>query len=515
METSLRKQNYMPISERDLHHLLAEAIVAGQGNDSVEISTGLQEADPSASVKPIWFNNPRFSHLISHGSVMQSTSKGTGPEASLKQKLASASGHSDACQQLEQAFTVYLGALLKLPVETITAEDPIIDLGIDSLVAVEIRGWLAAEAGHDIPVLKILSGASIQQLCSEACSKMSFQEDVPSASAPAATPAGPTVATTDSSSTSPSGSITSRRQSVGSPDTLSSSGTYTPPERPEKPLPLRTHAASFGQTRLYFASQYLDDASPFNCTTSYTLSGRIGVARFEASIASVMRPHEGFRTMFSTDSLTGTARQGILDELDLRLPPYHHGWRELAAVPARLGQVLQQPAVFGPPPPPPPAQPADFALKQEADLTAGEYDERLKYWQDQFPHVPEPMPLFPFSKVSARKPLTSYEMREVVSYVDAGLVVQIKKAAQASRTTSFHFWLATFQAMLSRFLDIEDLCIGIVDANRSDPAFSNTIGFLLEILPVLFRVKGNHQFKQVLTATRAKLRGVDTYGCAL
>jgi len=40
---------------------------------------------------------------------------------------------------------------------------PIIDFGIDSLVAVEIRTWFLKEADQDVPILKILGGSSIRQ----------------------------------------------------------------------------------------------------------------------------------------------------------------------------------------------------------------------------------------------------------------------------------------------------------------------------------------------------------------
>lgn len=38
------------------------------------------------------------------------------------------------------------------------------DLGIDSLVAVEIRSWFLREIDVDMPVLKILGGASLADL---------------------------------------------------------------------------------------------------------------------------------------------------------------------------------------------------------------------------------------------------------------------------------------------------------------------------------------------------------------
>ncbi|KAI0002322.1 putative hybrid NRPS/PKS enzyme [Xylariaceae sp. FL0662B] len=555
MEISLRKQNYMPLSERDLHHLLAEAIVAGHSIGSAEIATGLKEIDLAAPTRPVWFNNPRFSHLVGHGDPSQASSTAKdGIEASLKQKIAAASGVDEALGLLEEALSGYLSSLLKLPVESIAPEAPIIELGIDSLVAVEIRSWFASETGHDIPVLKILSGNSVRQLCSEICSTLSFEDttkDEPGASGAGASDVAPAITKPSSASelSTAAVSITSTASSLSGRDTPLSDIS----EKLESPEIVRTETVSLGQSRLYFASQYLEDKTPFNCTTSYSLSGRIDTDKLKRSLATVTRRHESFRTRFFTDSETGNAMQSIFEKSVFELRTlegvnntsdvrkefqrihsypfdldngdtfictllshsttshtiifgYHHiimdgvSWQLFLADLARFYNNPKSSLASDQLP----AQPIDFSLKQKDESSSGAYTERLKYWKDEFPTALEPIPLFPFAKVSTRQPLTKYTQRDVVARVDAGLVSQIKKAAQASRTTSFHFWLATFQAMLYRLLGIEDLCIGIVDANRSDQTFGNTIGFLLEILPALFRVKPNQSFKELLTATRSK-----------
>lgn len=41
---------------------------------------------------------------------------------------------------------------------------PLVDTGVDSLVSVEIRAWFLKELGVDVPVMKILGGASIAEL---------------------------------------------------------------------------------------------------------------------------------------------------------------------------------------------------------------------------------------------------------------------------------------------------------------------------------------------------------------
>jgi hypothetical protein len=56
--------------------------------------------------------------------------------------------------------------------ESVSETTPLIDLGVDSLVAVEIRTWFAQEAGADVAVLKILGGPSIEELVEDVLSKI-------------------------------------------------------------------------------------------------------------------------------------------------------------------------------------------------------------------------------------------------------------------------------------------------------------------------------------------------------
>jgi hypothetical protein len=56
--------------------------------------------------------------------------------------------------------------------ESVNETTPLIDLGVDSLVAVEIRTWFAQEVGADVAVLKILGGPSIEELTEDVLSKI-------------------------------------------------------------------------------------------------------------------------------------------------------------------------------------------------------------------------------------------------------------------------------------------------------------------------------------------------------
>lgn len=51
------------------------------------------------------------------------------------------------------------------------------NLGIDSLIAVEVRSWFLKELNVDVPVLKVIGGASILDICRDVLDKLSLTFD--------------------------------------------------------------------------------------------------------------------------------------------------------------------------------------------------------------------------------------------------------------------------------------------------------------------------------------------------
>jgi acyl carrier protein len=160
--SNLRRQGYLPISEQDIHHMFAEAILAGRvdSGSSPQISTGLQRWDPTTDVPLPWHRDPRFSHHIvdSHDTPQMHI---PGSSQTLKQVLDDSSTETEIIDSLQRAFATHLESMLHLPPGSVSPDASIIDLGVDSLVAVEIRSWFLKEVDKDVPVLKILGGSSI------------------------------------------------------------------------------------------------------------------------------------------------------------------------------------------------------------------------------------------------------------------------------------------------------------------------------------------------------------------
>ena len=115
MENSIRQMDYMPVSETDLHHLLAEAILVGQSDESPELITGLETYKAVTGETPFWHHNLRFSHLITDPDAAQSgTDTLNSAQKSLKEMLLGSGGANEAAKVMENALLEYLASSLKV-----------------------------------------------------------------------------------------------------------------------------------------------------------------------------------------------------------------------------------------------------------------------------------------------------------------------------------------------------------------------------------------------------------------
>ncbi|KAI9699171.1 MAG: Type I Iterative PKS [Bogoriella megaspora] len=170
--TLLSKYKYMAISETDFRNIFAEAIVTGRpvssGREVVEIVTGLNQ-DSEAP----WRENPRFSHYQQEqGATDNVWTKQSTAAADVRSQLAEAQSDEDTLHIIENGLLKKLELVLQISSDKIDKEASLIDLGIDSLVAVDIRSWFLKELNFDMPVLKILGDTHVTALCKEVIGSM-------------------------------------------------------------------------------------------------------------------------------------------------------------------------------------------------------------------------------------------------------------------------------------------------------------------------------------------------------
>ncbi|KAL1897988.1 Type I Iterative PKS [Sporothrix stenoceras] len=190
----LEREGYPPISERDLHHMFLEAVALGRPKpgviprpeDFVDLTTGLNRYNPNqaADNELHWHRDPRFSHFTVDDKNEDASGKkqaGSTENSSTKQLtdlISDQSATAEAIsQQLVVAFSERLATLLHLGdgsdgAARIQGDSSLMELGVDSLVAVETRTWLWRTTGRDVPVMKILGAASIDKLCTDIASNI-------------------------------------------------------------------------------------------------------------------------------------------------------------------------------------------------------------------------------------------------------------------------------------------------------------------------------------------------------
>ncbi|KAJ5597961.1 hypothetical protein N7537_008045 [Penicillium hordei] len=531
---NLKRQGYMPISERDIHCMFIEAIHCGRPTSKagVQLTTGLQRFGIEGEEPLYWHTDPRFSH---HRLLRNGTHKRTASSSveSLKSRISDVQSQAAIASILKDSFASHVETMLHLGQGSLDKETAIINLGVDSLMAVEIRSWFLAEVEKDMPILKVLGGSSVATLAEEVAKEIfedrstSVPVDLDKESLDMQSVHG---SSTDPSSNSDSKSGFDSFSSDDSSDIANDDSDPTAYCDQIEPM-------SLSQARMWFPYLMLQDKTAYNCTTSYRLVGQLDISRFERALRSLLQSHQAFRTLFYTDHETGEAMQAIVptsstfslrkvgpanDSSDVRVehdgvaqhvyelergdsfiatlithqPDYHtviFGYHHIILDGVSWQIFLQElDKFYGDPQ----RQPSlgvdflDFSTRQHHDLTSIPSLSKRQFWKTTFSSgtLPEPLPLFPFAKVPTRMPLTQYRVTEYFVELDRSLAAKIRSASTENQTTAFHFYLSVFSIMMYRILGVTDMCIGMTDANRNDQAFLETIGLLLDMLPLQFRL---------------------------
>ena len=241
--------------------------------------------------------------------------------------------------------------ILQISDQAIDHDAPLVELGVDSLVAVEVRSWFLKELKVDIPVLKVVGGASLAELCQRALDKLpeeilaSIGEQEPRNPAVVQSQPDPQVADSSSASeynsTTPSLSSGDHGPTAGSstqlssrsassehladsakPSTTSALPAPAPAAAVERPVRrfLKSEQISFGQSRFWFLRLLLEDQTTSNVAFYYHVTGNLCVSDMERAIRIVTARHEALRTCFIEDQTEADqAYQKVMASSPLRL----------------------------------------------------------------------------------------------------------------------------------------------------------------------------------------------------
>ncbi|MCB8978818.1 MAG: amino acid adenylation domain-containing protein [Ardenticatenaceae bacterium] len=325
--------------------------------------------------------------------------------------------------------------------------------------------------------------------------------------------------------------------------------TQLPPLQPRQPAASGAgDVLSFAQQRSWFLDQLTPENPFYNMPKTIRLVGQLNVAALSQTLNEIVRRHETLRTVFALvdghprsfvtpqvklelrtasvqhlpeDERLEAARQLLVQEVqrpfDLTRGPLirpflvqlsqqehilqltmHHiasdGWstgvlhRELVALYPAF--CAGQPA----PLPDLPLQYADFAAWQRRWLTDDVLAGHLAYWQGQLANLstlelPTDHPRPPVQTVSGARQLFK---------LPADLTQALEALSQQESVTLFMLLLATFQTLLHRYANQEDIVIGSPIANRNRTEIEGLIGFFANMLVLRTDFSNNPSFRELL-----------------
>ncbi|KAI5865338.1 putative polyketide synthase [Durotheca rogersii] len=167
LDLIVQKLHMMRMSEEDWNQALCEAIDASRLESPYgpEITTGLSDVPFDTTSAPYWFLNPMFSSFIVQqkaNAVLKNADKNT---KSIQDHLAACQSRNDVHEVVKHAFATQLRNVLQMQ----TSDDELMasrssEIGLDSLVSVDIRSWFLKNLQVNIPVLKIMGNDTMANM---------------------------------------------------------------------------------------------------------------------------------------------------------------------------------------------------------------------------------------------------------------------------------------------------------------------------------------------------------------
>lgn len=587
-EARFRQDDFMAVPEPDYHEVFAQAVLSGRpdSGSGSDVVAGL-----GSEIDTPWRSMPRFSHCRYKGEERGTEDQGQDKKKPIKDQLAEASSSSEATSILETAVAGRLSLALGSPDEEIDASIGLVSLGLDSLVAVEVRSWLLKVLEVDVPALKFLNGSSLVDICQDVLSKLpaaltpwGVEEDdgvkmenghLNGTSVKSRSPEPQDEMKANGAHTNgthelekkvshesmngrhvPNGTngvngvngingtngINGHGTNGFHPSRPSSSGSTTPKYE-------RVGDMSHAQAQLYFLHEYLQN-NAHNIAYNGLFHGHLRIAKLREALWIVCKRHEALRSVYHLDVSTSrpvqavTAEPRILLEHRSILDPreeqaemdavkdfkfdiekgvvlkvavlshsptlhsiifnHHHiaidgvSWNvfinELSqAYTGRLSATSPTSEIL---------QSIDMAAKQVDSIKSQDIQPDLAFWTETYQTIPEPLPLFSFAKVKTRPTVQDYNIDTAHLRLPQDMTKRIERAASSVGVTPFHFYLASFATFLARCLGINDIPIGVVDANRTELNEMQTIGYFLNMLPVRIMLDQSESFHEVAKRCR-------------
>ncbi|KAJ5021191.1 hypothetical protein J3E71DRAFT_186571 [Bipolaris maydis] len=173
LSKSMQDQGFSMTGEKLLLALIRSAIVEpfGRGGKTQTV-TGLGTWRSGRSLSAL--ENSMFSHYRRHSKeaeVIAEKEQTSNGKISVKDALRSSESVDDAAGVICNGLLGYLASRSGVSVENFSSEMSLTECGVDSIVAVDVRNWIARELESSIPLLELLANHPLSQLSVDIASR--------------------------------------------------------------------------------------------------------------------------------------------------------------------------------------------------------------------------------------------------------------------------------------------------------------------------------------------------------
>jgi NAD(P)-dependent dehydrogenase (short-subunit alcohol dehydrogenase family) len=125
-----------------------------------------------------WKHDARMAIYYNHDRSVDTTVTTTSEKISLKAQLASETSTAIKIDTVAKAIASALATFLIKPDGSVPLDKPLADIGLDSLVAIEVRNWIRQQVGLTLTTITINQSPSLTHLAEEVCNAMEAQGEV-------------------------------------------------------------------------------------------------------------------------------------------------------------------------------------------------------------------------------------------------------------------------------------------------------------------------------------------------
>jgi amino acid adenylation domain-containing protein len=414
----------------------------------------------------------------------------------------------------------------------LSRERSLFDLGLDSLMSLELRDRVRAHSGVDLPISQLLADATIADLAARVLETIEV----------------------DASPDSPIDSVAATSASVSALVSETAASSMTPASLT---LPL-----SYGQKALWFIHQSHPASPAYNVGVALRVRGEVDDEAMRRAFQILVDRHPSLRTVFSVegdepcqrvlagqrvdfrvvntsdlldradvtdDELSARVQEDYRQPFDLTTGPLlrvvlyrqsvashvlliamHHivcdamsCWtllEELRAIYANGASASATTTTTTSAPPIGTSTYAEFVAWQQAMVAGTEVDRQWQFWREQLSGE------LPMLDVPVNRPRPAMQTQNGASHVltvPAASSDAIRALARAERATLHATLLAAFQVLLHRYTGQDDILVGTATAARPRQ-FAGCVGYFVNPVVIRASLAGDAAFDTVLGQVRER-----------